>query len=230
MPLLLALDQGTTSSRAIVFDETGAVRALAQRELRQIYPRPGWVEHDPLEIWQSQLAVARAALRQAGASAAEIAALGITNQRETVVLWEKSSGRPLANALVWQDRRTAGACERLRRAGLEPLVAARTGLRLDPYFSATKIAWLLDHVPGARALAARGGLACGTVDSWLLWNLTGGRLHATDLTNASRTLLCSLGSGGWDEELLDHFTVPRELLGEIRPASGFFAETDPALF
>src|SRR3984893_17185148 len=198
MPLLLALDQGTTSSRALVFDESGAVRALAQREIRQIYPRPGWVEHDPLEIWQSQLDGARAALALAGAGAAEVAALGITNQRETVVLWERASGRPLANALVWQDRRTAGACGRLRRAGLEPKLAARNGPRLDPFFSSTKLAWLLDNVPGARARAGRGGLACGTVDSWLLWNLTGGRLHATDLTNASRTLLCALESGGWD--------------------------------
>jgi glycerol kinase len=229
MPLLLALDQGTTSSRALVFDQSGTVLGLAQRELRQIYPRPGWVEHDPLEIWQSQLEVARAALAQAGVAAAEIAALGITNQRETVVVWERASGRPIANALVWQDRRTAGACDRLRQDGLEPLFAARTGLRLDPYFSATKLAWLLDHVDGARAQAARGRLAFGTVDSWLLWNLTAGRLHATDLTNASRTLLCALGSGGWDEELLRHLAVPRELLPEIRPSSGFFAATEPAL-
>jgi glycerol kinase len=230
MPLLLALDQGTTSSRALVFDESGTVRALAQRELRQIYPHPGWVEHDPLEIWRSQLEVARAALALGGVGAAEIAALGITNQRETVVLWERASGRPLANALVWQDRRTAGACGRLRRGGLEPMLAARTGLRLDPYFSATKVAWLLDNLPGARARAGRGELAFGTVDSWLLWNLTGGRLHATDLTNASRTLLCALPSGGWDAELLDCFAVPRELLPEIRPSSGFLAETDPTLF
>src|SRR4051794_30399220 len=170
MPHILALDQGTTSSRAIVFDAAGSVLGMAQRELRQIFPRPGWVEHDPIEIWESQLAVAREALARAGLAAGDVAALGLANQRETVVLWERASGRPLANAIVWQDRRTAPACERLRQAGHEELFAARTGLTLDPYFSGTKLAWLLDEIPGARAAAAAGRLAAGTIDSWLIWN------------------------------------------------------------
>src|SRR5260370_17429453 len=208
MPLFLALDQGTTSSRALVFDEAGAVRALAQRELRQIFPRPGWVEHDPLEIWESQLEAAREALATAGVEAAGVAALGITNQRETVVVWERASGRPIANAIVWQDRRTQPACERLRRDGLQALFAERTGLTLDPYFSATKIAWLLDHQPGARAAAAAGRLAFGTVDSWLIWNLTRGEVHATDASNASRTLLYDLPAAHSDPQLPPLFALP----------------------
>ena len=224
MTAILALDQGTTSSRALVFDESGAQLAMAQRELRQIFPRPGWVEHDPIEIWESQLDVAARALAAAGLAAADVAALGITNQRETVVVWERATGRPIANAIVWQDRRTAPACAALRQAGLEAFVAARTGLTLDPYFSATKLAWLLDSVPGARAAAAAGRLAFGTVDSWLIWNLTGG-VHATDASNASRTLLYGLEAGAWDEDLLRLFDVPAEMLPRIGASAEVYGET-----
>jgi len=223
MPYVLALDQGTTSSRAIVFDESGAEVAIAQREFQQIFPRPGWVEHDPLEIWDSQLAVAREALRRAGLAAGDLAALGITNQRETVVVWDRATGLPVTNAIVWQDRRTAEACDRLKREGREPLFRERTGLVLDPYFSGTKLAWILDHVPGAREDSAR--LAFGTVDSWLLWKLTGGALHATDVTNASRTLLWNLHTGDWDGELLRLLDVPREILPEVRSSSEVYGET-----
>jgi glycerol kinase len=228
MTAILALDQGTTSSRALVFDESGAQLAMAQRELRQIFPRPGWVEHDPLEIWESQLEVAREALAAAGVGAAGVAALGITNQRETVVVWERATGRPIANAIVWQDRRTEPACERLRRDGLQALFAERTGLTLDPYFSATKLAWLLDHQPGARAAAAAGRLACGTIDSWLIWNLTGG-VHLTDATNASRTLLYDLATGDWDPELMRLLDVPPEVLPPIRASAEIYGETVTAL-
>jgi glycerol kinase len=224
MSAILALDQGTTSSRALVFDETGAQLSMAQRELRQIFPRPGWVEHDPIEIWESQREVASEALAAAGLAAAEVAALGITNQRETVVVWERATGRPIANAIVWQDRRTEPACERLRREGLGELFAERTGLTLDPYFSGTKLAWMLDHQPGARAAAAAGRLAFGTVDSWLIWNLTGG-VHATDVTNASRTLLCNLETGQWDPELLQLLDIPPEVLPEIRASAEVYGET-----
>ncbi len=230
MTALLALDQGTTSSRALVFGEEGALLAMAQRELRQIFPRPGWVEHDPVEIWESQLAVAREALAKAGLAAREVAALGIANQRETVVLWERATGRPLANAIVWQDRRTAPACARLRAAGHEELFAARTGLTLDPYFSGTKLAWLLDEIPGARQAAEAGRLAAGTIDAWLVWNLTGGALHATDATNASRTLLYDLASGGWDAELAALLGIPLALLPEIRPSGALYGETAAGLF
>jgi glycerol kinase len=223
MPYVLALDQGTTSSRAIVFDESGAEVATAQREFRQIFPRPGWVEHDPLEIWDSQLAVARQALERAGLAAGDLAALGITNQRETVVVWDRATGLPVTNAIVWQDRRTAETCDRLKREGHEPLFRERTGLVLDPYFSGTKLAWILDHVPGAREDSAR--LAFGTVDSWLLWKLTGGALHATDVTNASRTLLWNLHTGDWDGELLRLLDVPREILPEARSSSEIYGET-----
>jgi glycerol kinase len=221
---ILALDQGTTSSRALVFDAAGGQLAMAQRELRQIFPHPGWVEHDPLEIWESQRAVALEAVAAAGLALGDVAAIGITNQRETVVIWERATGRPIHNAIVWQDRRTAEACDRLRAAGHEPLVAVRTGLRLDPYFSATKLAWLLDHVPGARREAAAGRLACGTIDAWLIWNLTGG-VHATDATNASRTLLYGLDAGGWDEELLRLFDVPAEMLPAVRDSAAVYGET-----
>jgi glycerol kinase len=187
--VILALDQGTTSSRAIVFDRAGHVVAFDQREFPQLFPRPGWVEHDPLDIWRSQLEVARGALRNARVSAADVAAIGITNQRETTILWERDSGKPVANAIVWQDRRTAELCARLEADGLGEVVRARTGLLLDPYFSGTKIAWLLDNVDGLRARAEAGEIAFGTVDSWLIWNLTGGKRHVTDVTNASRTLL-----------------------------------------
>ena len=230
MPHVLALDQGTTSSRAIVFDESGAGIATAQRELRQIFPRPGWVEHDPREIWESQLAVARVALARAGLAAGDVAALGITNQRETTLVWDRATGLPIANAIVWQDRRTADACDRLRREGREPLFRDRTGLVLDPYFSGTKLAWILDNVPGARADADAGRLAFGTVDSWLIWNLTGGGLHATDVTNASRTLLWDLHAGEWSDELLAALDVPRGLLPAVRSSSAVYGETLANLF
>ncbi|MEZ5614177.1 MAG: glycerol kinase GlpK [Rhodocyclaceae bacterium] len=227
---LLALDQGTTSSRAIVFDGGGGIVAVAQKELRQIYPQPGWVEHDPAEIWRAQLVVAREALAQAGLGAADIAAIGIANQRETVVLWERAGGRPLANAIVWQDRRTAGTCDRLKAEGAETLVREKTGLVLDPYFSAAKLAWLLDRLPDARTRAGRGELAFGTIDSWLAWNLSGGRLHVTDVSNASRTSLFDIRTGDWDDALLSLFGVPREVLPRIVRSSGVCGETAPDLF
>jgi glycerol kinase len=229
MPFVLALDQGTTSSRAIVFDESGAVRAMAQAEFRQIFPQPGWVEHDPEEIWSTQVEVAREAIANARIAARDVAAVGITNQRETTVLWDRATGAPLANAIVWQDRRTADECARLKRDGHAARVAAKTGLVLDPYFSATKLAWLLDAIPGARARAERGELAFGTVDSWLVWKLTGSALHITDPTNASRTLLYDIGAGAWDDELLALFRVPRPVLPEVRPSSGTFGSTGPQL-
>jgi glycerol kinase len=227
---LLALDQGTSSSRAIVFSRQGRIVAMAQRELRQIFPEPGWVEHDPLEIWQGELAVAREALATAGLAAADVAAIGITNQRETTLVWNRRTGAPIGNAIVWQDRRTAPLCERMRERGLEPLVRDATGLVLDAYFSGTKLAWLLEHVPGARAAAGNGELAFGTVDSWLLWNLTGGRVHATDTSNASRTLLWDIHRGGWSEPLLDALDIPRSLLPDVLPSSHRFGDTDAALF
>ncbi|MBM3390903.1 MAG: glycerol kinase GlpK [Betaproteobacteria bacterium] len=230
MAHLLALDQGTTSSRAIVFDAAGAIRATAQKELRQLFPQPGWVEHDPLDIWRDQLDVARAALRQAGLAAGDIAAIGIANQRETVVLWERAGGRPLHNAIVWQDRRTAEACARLRAEGAEATLREKTGLVLDPYFSATKLAWLLDHVPNARERARRGELAAGTIDSWLAWNLTGGRLHVTDPSNASRTSLFDIHRGDWDDALLALFDVPREILPRVVRSSAPHGETESGLF
>ncbi len=227
--VLLALDQGTTSSRAILFDRQGRLLGMAQRAFAQHYPQPGWVEHDASEIWTSQLAVAQEVLRQQGLAAHDVAAIGITNQRETTVLWDRATGQPLAPAIVWQDRRTAAACDALRAAGHEPLVQHKTGLVLDAYFSATKLAWLLDQVPGARARAERGELAFGTVDSWLVWRLTGGRVHATDPSNASRTLLFNRHTQAWDDELLASFNIPRSVLPEVRPSSGNFGETDPAL-
>lgn len=220
MAYLLALDQGTTSSRAIVFDAAGNSLAQAQRELTQHYPQPGWVEHDPEDIWRSQLDTAREALARAGIPAGELAALGITNQRETTLLWERSSGRPLHRAIVWQDRRTADFCARLRADGLEPLFRQRTGLVLDPYFSGTKLRWLLDHIEGARARAEAGELAFGTVDSWLVWQLTGGALHVTDPSNAARTLLFDIHRGEWDDELLQVLGIPRAVLPRVVPSSG----------
>lgn len=227
---ILALDQGTTSSRAIVFDRAGHAVAMAQQEFPQIFPQPGWVEHDPVELWRTQLQCAQQALREAGMAVSEIGAIGITNQRETTLLWERASGKPLANAIVWQDRRTAPMCAALREAGHEPEVTRRTGLVLDPYFSGTKLAWLLDQVPGARERAERGELAFGTVDSWLLWHLTGGRVHATDVSNASRTLLFNLATLDWDEQLLQLFTVPRAVLPQVVPSCAIVAHTEPALF
>jgi glycerol kinase len=209
---VLALDQGTTSSRSILFDTSGDPVAIAQREFTQRFPQPGWVEHDAQEIWDTQRATMGEVLASAGASGADIAAIGVTNQRETCLLWERASGRPLAPAIVWQDRRTDGECQRLRALGHEAAVARRTGLRLDPYFSATKIAWLLDHVPHARERAERGEVIFGTIDSWLIFNLTGGRAHVTDVSNASRTLLLDLESGAWSQEMLELFNIPRACL------------------
>jgi len=229
-PLLLALDQGTTSTRAILFGADGEPRALARRALPQSYPSEGRVEHDPLRIRNDAIAVIRTALERAGVDARAVAALGITNQRETVVLWERETGRPVHPALVWQDRRTAARCRALREEGIEPGIRERTGLLLDPYFSATKLEWLLENVSGARESARRGELAFGTVDSWLVWCLTGGRVHATDATNASRTLLADLRSGEWDGELLDLFGVPPAVLPRIGDSAGDFGETDAELF
>ncbi len=229
MRYTLALDQGTTSSRAILFDDAVHPVASAQREFPQYFPRPGWVEHDPEEIWESQLATAREALDRAGVSARDVAAVGITNQRETTVLWERSSGLPVHRAIVWQDRRTADATTRWKADGLEPEVRRKTGLVLDPYFSASKLSWLLELDPALRRRAGAGELCFGTVDSWLLWKLTGGRTHETDATNASRTLLFDLDTLDWDEGLLRAFGIPREILPRVRPSAGFFAETDPAL-
>ncbi len=225
MKAILALDQGTTSSRAIVFDAQGAILGLAQREFRQIFPVPGWVEHDATEIWQTQLDVARAALTKASLTAADISAIGITNQRETTVLWDRVNGRPLMNAIVWQDRRTARICDEWQAAGLGPTIAERTGLVIDAYFSASKLAWLLDNVPGARARAERGELAFGTVDSWLIWNLTAGAHHVTDASNASRTMLFNLRTGDWDDELLQALRVPRAVLPRVVASSGEIAGT-----
>ena len=226
---LLALDQGTTSSRAIVFDRAGQVVAMAQREFAQHFPQPGWVEHDAREIWQSQLAVAREALARAGIGAHQVAALGLTNQRETTVLWDRQTGVPLAPAIVWQDRRTAARCDQLKKQGHAAAIQRKTGLVLDAYFSATKLQWLLDHVPGARVRAEAGELACGTIDSWLIWQLTGGRVHATDASNASRTLLFNIHTLRWDDELLRLFNVPAAVLPRVVPSSGVLGETEASL-
>ena len=230
MRYLLAFDQGTTSSRAILFDSDGNIHRAAQQEYPQIYPQPGWVEHDPMAIWQSQLAVAQQVLREANLSARDVAAIGITNQRETTMLWERATGRPLANAIVWQDRRTADKCEQLKQLGHEALFRRRTGLLIDPYFSATKIAWLLDRIPHSRERAERGEILFGTIDSWLLWQLTGGAVHATDVTNASRTLLFNIHKNCWDDELLGLLDIPRKLLPQVYPSSHLFGVTRPDLF
>jgi len=226
---VLAIDQGTTSTRAIVFDAAGVPISVDQREFPQHYPADGWVEHDPEDIWRDTLAVCHNAIARAGREPAEIAAIGITNQRETVVLWDRATGRPVANAIVWQDRRTAPICRELVADGAEEAVRAKTGLVIDAYFSATKIAWLLDEVDGLRARAEKGDIAFGTVDSFLLWRLTGGRVHATDATNASRTLLFDIVRQDWDDDLLRLFRVPRAMLPEVRDNSGIFGETDPDL-
>ncbi|HEX6839043.1 MAG TPA: glycerol kinase GlpK, partial [Polyangia bacterium] len=225
MSFVLALDQGTTSSRAIVFDAAGTVRAVAQQEFAQHFPQPGWVEHDPTEIWATQSGVMHEVLAKADITARDIAAIGITNQRETTLLWERKTGHPVAPAIVWQDRRTAPMCDRLRAEGKAELIARKTGLVIDAYFSGTKLKWLLDNVPGARERANRGELAFGTVDSWLVWHLTGGTDHATDASNASRTLLFDLARGDWDDELLALFDVPREVLPRIVESSGVCAYT-----
>lgn len=225
---LLAIDQGTTSSRAIVFDETGTSVAVAQQEFHQHFPRDGWVEHDAAEIWDSTLAVCREVLEKGGIDAATLAGIGITNQRETTIIWDRQTGKPIHHAIVWQDRRTASICTKLKTDGYEDTVVERTGLLIDPYFSATKIAWILDHVDGARTRAEAGELAFGTVDSWLLWNLTGGRSHLTDATNASRTALFNIHDQAWDDALLALFRVPRALLPEVMDCAADFGTTDEA--
>jgi glycerol kinase len=230
MTFLLALDQGTTSSRALIFDAHSRIVAGAQIELPQSFPQPGWVEHDGMEIWQGQLACARQALEQAGLGAQDIAAIGITNQRETTLVWDRETGQPIAPAIVWQDRRTAPACARLKEDGLEPVFRARTGLVIDPYFSGTKLRWLLDHVPGARDRAHQGKLAFGTIDSWLLWQLSGGTLHVTDITNASRTLLFNIHTGQWDDDLLAILGIPHALLPQVCTSSGIVGHTPASLF
>ena len=225
MKAVLAFDQGTTSSRAIAFGHDGRILGMAQQEFRQIYPRPGWVEHDPLEIWASQRDVAASAIERAGLAPGEISALGLTNQRETTVVWERSTGAPIANAIVWQDRRTASRCDALRQSGHAALFARKTGLVLDAYFSGTKLAWLLDNVPGARARAERGELAFGTVDAWIAWRLSGGKAHVTDASNASRTLLFDIHAQRWDDELLALLDIPRAVLPEVVDSSARVAET-----
>jgi glycerol kinase len=229
MAYILALDQGTTSSRAILFDAVGAIAAVAQHEFEQFYPQPGWVEHDPMEILTSQLSCAVEALGRAGARPRDVAAIGITNQRETVIVWDRATGKPIHPAIVWQDRRTAAQCEALERSGVGDDVSNRTGLVLDPYFSATKVGWILDHVPGARSRAERGELAFGTVDSWLIWHLTSGARHVTDVTNASRTLLYNIVKGEWDPELLRIFNIPGSLLPEVVWSSEIVGEVTTTL-
>lgn len=223
MPYLLALDQGTTSSRAIVFTDSQEVVAVAQKEFTQSYPQPGWVEHDAREIWATQLSVSVEALAEAGLKPADVTAVGITNQRETTVVWDRKTGLPVHPAIVWQDRRTAPMCERLKAEGLEPFVQSRTGLVLDPYFSGTKLRWILDHV------GRSDNLAFGTVDSWLIWNLTGGRVHATDPSNASRTLLYNLHEQCWDSDLLKVFGIPESVLPQVFPSSGIFGVVDSSI-
>ena len=224
--VVLALDHGTTSARTLAIDASGAVVAGCQEETGLSFPQPGWVEQDPVKMWEAQLSTARGALEKAGLSAADVAGIGITDQRETTIVWDRATSEPVAPAIVWQDRRTADFCEQLRGAGCEALVRRKTGLLLDPYFSATKLRWLLDNVPGVRARAERGELAFGTVDSWLAWKLSGGRRHVTDASNASRTLLYDIREGAWDDELLELFGVPRELLPDVCDSSGVCGETD----
>ncbi len=230
MSHILAIDQGTTSSRSILFDAALTPVASAQEEFRQHFPQPGWVEHDPADLWATVAATARAAIDKARLSARDIAAIGITNQRETVLLWDRATGQPLHRAIVWQDRRTAAACDALREAGHEAEITQRTGLLLDPYFSASKLGWLFEHIPGARARAEAGELAFGTVDSWLIWNLTGGRVHATDATNAARTMLYDIGRGDWDADLCALFGVPMAVLPEVKDCAADFGTTRVDLF
>src|SRR5690349_3900210 len=229
MPYILALDQGTTSSRAIVFDESGAIRAVAQKEFTQIFPQAGWVEHDPQEIWASQIGVAVEALGRGHARPSDIAAIGITNQRETTIVWDRESGEAIHNAIVWQDRRTADYCERLKREGAGEMIQARTGLLIDAYFSASKIRWILDNVPGARARAAAGKLVFGTVDTWLLWKLTAHERHVTDVSNASRTMLFNIHTMQWDDELLRLFDVPASMLPDVRLSSEVYGQVSSTL-
>jgi glycerol kinase len=230
MSFVLAIDQGTTSSRAIVFRGDISIAATAQQEFPQHFPASGWVEHEPEDIWTSTVMVCREAIEKAGIKPKDIAAIGITNQRETTVVWDRATGQAVHRAIVWQDRRTADVCSRLKHDGREPLITQKTGLIIDPYFSGTKVAWILDHVPGARARAARGELMFGTVDCYLLWRLTGGKVHATDATNASRTLLFNIHTGQWDDELLEIIGVPRSMLPEVKDSSAAFGESTPDLF
>ncbi len=225
MSFILSLDQGTTSSRAIVFDKAGSIQAVAQREFEQMFPKPGWVEHNATEIWDTQLAVAREALEKAGASASDIVGIGITNQRETTVVWDRATGKPIANAIVWQDRRTADYCRGLKEAGHAEAIQKKTGLVLDAYFSGSKVRWLLDNTEGAREKAEAGELAFGTIDSWLVWNLTGGKVHITDVSNASRTLLFNIETMAWDEEMLELLNVPSGVLPEVKSSSEIYGET-----
>jgi glycerol kinase len=225
MKYILSLDQGTTSSRAILFDHAGSIVAVAQKEFPQIFPKPGWVEHDPRDIWSSQAGVAAEALTKANVAAADVAGIGITNQRETTLVWDRFTGKPIHNAIVWQDRRTAGACDRLRARKLDKMIRRKTGLVIDAYFSATKVQWILQNVRGARERAKVGDLAFGTVDSWLIWNLTGGKVHVTDASNASRTMLYDISKGDWDDELLKLFGVPRSMLPEVRSSSEVYGMT-----
>ena len=227
---ILAFDQGTTSSRAIVFDQSGRIKALAQKEFTQIYPQPGWVEHNANEIWSTQVGVAAEAILKAGLQATDIAAIGITNQRETTVVWDRRTGEALCNAIVWQDRRTAAYCDSLKQQGHEEMIRKKTGLVIDAYFSATKIRWILDNVPGAKEKAAAGQLAFGTIDSWLIWNMTARQVHVTDVTNASRTLLYNINTLTWDEELLNLFEIPESMLPEVKLSSEIVGETASSLF
>lgn len=229
MKCVLSLDQGTTSSRSILFDQTGRIRAVSQKELKQHYPQPGWVEHNPLEIWETQQFTAKQAMHHAGVHSEDVVAIGITNQRETTVVWNRKTGAPIHNAIVWQDRRTADLCTQLKAEGVESLFFDKTGLRLDPYFSGTKIKWLLDHVDGAREQAERGELAFGTIDSWLIWNLTHGKLHLTDVSNASRTLLFDIHSLDWDDELLQVLDIPRSMMPLVKSSSEVYGEVDRLL-
>lgn len=226
MKHVLALDQGTTSSRAIIFNHQGAIVSVAQQEFRQIFPQPGWVEHDPREIWATQSNVAAEAILKAGLTARDIAAIGITNQRETTVVWDRATGQPIHNAIVWQDRRTAKACDSLKKRKLAPMIRKKTGLVVDAYFSGTKLQWLLQNIPGAKEKAKRGELAFGTIDSWLVWNLTSGRVHVTDASNASRTMLYNIHTGDWDNDLLKLFGIPRSILPEVRSCSEVYGETN----
>jgi len=227
---ILALDQGTTSSRAIVFDRKGQIRSVAQKEFTQIFPQPGWVEHDPNEIWSSQAGVAAESIAKMNISAQDIAAIGITNQRETTIVWNRETGEPVYNAIVWQDRRTAAFCDHLKNEGLTDVIRSKTGLIIDAYFSASKINWILHHVQGAKKLAAAGMLAFGTVDSWLVWKFTGGRVHVTDVTNASRTMLYNIKTLEWDDELLQIFDIPRSMLPEVKESSEVYGETAGSIF
>ncbi|MFO7152576.1 MAG: glycerol kinase GlpK, partial [Bacillota bacterium] len=227
---VMALDQGTTSSRAIIFDENGSIVSVAQKEFTQIYPKPGWVEHDPMEIWGSQIGVAREAMEKARIAPDEIAAIGITNQRETTIVWDKNTGKPVYNAIVWQCRRTAPICDDLKAKGLADVIRRKTGLVVDAYFSGTKIKWILDNVEGAREKAERGDLLFGNVDTWLIWNLTGGKVHVTDYSNASRTMIFNIHTLDWDEDILKELGIPRAMLPEVKPSSFVYGHTDREIF